>query len=298
MGTVIEQVSRTDGGWRTHHSALRLAVKAAKHCLNEAGRTAHDVDLLINAGIYRDRNLAEPALAAMIQEDIGANPEDPHEHAHGTFSFDISNGSCGVLTALQIVDGFLKSRSIDLALVVASDADPGHGMSEDFPFSPSGTAFLCDWSDDDRGLESIHWISIPDDGESYSTTVGLLDGRNVLRFEVAEACDELFADAAAQAVETCLRASALTLDDIDAIVAAPARNGFRTALSARIRVPESQIIVADDQRTHTASLAGAFDRATDRIRPGGRVLLVAAGAGVTAGAALYRMPDATASRRR
>ena len=201
MGTVIEQVSLTDGGWRTHHSALRLAVNAAKHCLHEAGRNAHDVDLLINAGIYRDRNLAEPALAAMIQEDIGANPEDPHEQAHGTFSFDVSNGSCGVLTALQIVDGFLKSRAIDLALVVASDADPGHGMSEDFPFSPAGTALLCDWSDDARGLERIHWINIPDEGESFSATVGLLDGRNVLRFAESEKADELFAAAAAQAAE-------------------------------------------------------------------------------------------------
>jgi 3-oxoacyl-[acyl-carrier-protein] synthase III len=101
MGTVIEQVSLTGGGWRTRHSALHLAVKAAKHCLHKAGRSAHDVDLLINAGIYRDRNLAEPALAAMIQEDIGANPEDPHQQAHGTFSFDVSNGSCGILTALH-----------------------------------------------------------------------------------------------------------------------------------------------------------------------------------------------------
>ena len=74
--------------------------------------------------------LGEPALAAMIQQDIGANPEDPHANAHGTFSFDISNGACGVLAALQIVDGFMKSRAIDCALVVASDADPGHGMSE------------------------------------------------------------------------------------------------------------------------------------------------------------------------
>ena len=79
-----------------------------------AGRDADDIDLLVNAGIYRDRNLGEPALAAMIQEDIGANPEDPHAGAHGTFSFDIANGTCGVLTALQIVDGFLRSRAIDV----------------------------------------------------------------------------------------------------------------------------------------------------------------------------------------
>jgi 3-oxoacyl-[acyl-carrier-protein] synthase-3 len=291
MGTVIEQIALTDGGWRTHHSALRVAVNAAKHCLHEAGRNANDVDLLINAGIYRDRNLAEPALAALIQEDIGANPEDPHEQAHGTFSFDISNGSCGVLTALQVVDGFLKSHAIDLALVVASDADPGRGMSEDFPFSHSGTAFLCDWSDDDRGLESIHWINMPDDGDSFSATVGLVDGRNVLRFAATENADEQFAEAAAQAAETCLRASALTLDDIDAIVAAPASSKFRAALSTRIGFSETQIIVDEDQRSHTTSLVAALDSASRQIRPGGRVLLVAAGAGITAGAALYRMPD-------
>ena len=78
MGTVIEQLDVTRGGWRTRHSALRLGVLAAKACLRQAGRDPDEVDLLINAGIYRDRNLAEPALAALIQADVGAHPEDPH----------------------------------------------------------------------------------------------------------------------------------------------------------------------------------------------------------------------------
>jgi 3-oxoacyl-[acyl-carrier-protein] synthase III len=127
VGTVIDRVTLARGGWRNRHSALHLAVSTAKDCLQQAGRDPHDVDLLVNAGIYRDSNIAEPALAAMIQQDIGANPEDPHADTHGTFSFDISNGTCGVLTALQIVDGFLKSHAIDCALIVASDADPGRG---------------------------------------------------------------------------------------------------------------------------------------------------------------------------
>ena len=171
----------------------------------QAGRDPHDVDLLVNAGIYRDRNIAEPALAAMIQQDIGANPEDPHEDTHGTFSFDISNGTCGVLTALQIVDGFLKSHAIDCALIVASDADPGRGMSEHFPFSPAGAALLCDWTDDDYGVERICWANAPDEGESFNATVGLVDGHNVLRFAVSDTIDELFAAAAAQAIDECLR---------------------------------------------------------------------------------------------
>ncbi|PRC46628.1 3-oxoacyl-ACP synthase, partial [Mycobacterium sp. ITM-2017-0098] len=119
MGTVIERLEVTHGGWRSRHSALHLAVAAAKTCLQKAERDADEVDLLINAGIYRDRNLAEPALAALIQQDIGANPENPHNEGHGTFSFDVANGACGVLTALQIVDGFLRSRTIECALVVA-----------------------------------------------------------------------------------------------------------------------------------------------------------------------------------
>ncbi len=85
MGTVIEQVAVGESRWRHRHSALNLAVDTAQDCLRMAARHPHDVDLLVNAGIYRDRNLGEPALAALIQEDIGANPEDPHSGAHGTF---------------------------------------------------------------------------------------------------------------------------------------------------------------------------------------------------------------------
>src|SRR6476646_4144712 len=92
MGTLIDQVALAQGGWRNRHSALHLAVTTAKDCLRRAGLSPHDIDLLVNAGIYRDRNLGEPALAAMIQEDIGANPEDPHAGSHGTFSFDVMNG--------------------------------------------------------------------------------------------------------------------------------------------------------------------------------------------------------------
>ena len=188
-----------------------------------AGRDADDVDLLVNAGIYRDKNLGEPALAALIQEDIGANPEDPHDDTHGTFSFDITNGTCGVLSALQIVDGFLRSRAIHCALVVASDADPGHGMSEHFPFSPVGAALLCDWTDDACGLGRVYWAKIPDEGENFCATVGLIDRRNVLRFSESAVMDQQFAKAAAEAAEKCLRESSVGLTDIDAIVAAPAR---------------------------------------------------------------------------
>ncbi|KUI09175.1 3-oxoacyl-ACP synthase [Mycolicibacterium acapulense] len=289
MATVIDRVELTEGLWRHRHSALRLAVKASRDCLHHAECPAYDVDLLVNAGIYRDRNLGEPALAAMIQQDIGANPEAPHAGAHGTFSFDVVNGSCGVLTALQVVDGFLRSHAIDRALVVASDADPGHGLSERFPFAPAGGALLCSWTGDNRGFGRIHWANLPQARETFNATVGMIDRRNVLRFDVSETADEALADAAARAAEHCLSASSMTVDDVDAIVAAPAHAPYRTALAARLNVEPERITVSGDTRLHTVSLVAALSDALRVVRPGAQLLLVAAGAGVSAGASLYQV---------
>ncbi|HEX9176356.1 MAG TPA: 3-oxoacyl-[acyl-carrier-protein] synthase III C-terminal domain-containing protein [Mycobacterium sp.] len=288
MGTIVDRVEIAHAGWRGRHSALHLAVVAAKSCLHAAQREADDVDLLVNAGTYRDKNLGEPALAALIQEDIGANPEDPHEGAHGTFSFDIANGTCGILTGLQIVDGFLRSHTISCALVIASDADPGHGMSEHFPFSPVGAALLCRWTDGDYGLGRVSWVNELDGGENFRATVGSDDARNVLRFHESPAFDERLATAAAHAVRDCLQSEGLTLSDVGAVVAAPARQGYRAALARQLDVSSERVIVGDDERTNTAALAAAMQRA---MKDGPiDVLLVAAGAGITAGAALYREP--------
>jgi 3-oxoacyl-[acyl-carrier-protein] synthase III len=299
MGTVIDRADLVHPRWRDRHSALHLAVTAAKGCLQRAGCDASELDLVVNAGIYRDRNLGEPALAALIQDDIGANPEDPHAGAHGTFSFDIANGVCGVLTALQIVDGFLRTHSIHRALVVASDADPGHGMSEHFPFSAAGAALLCRWTDDDYGLSRVSWVNANDvanDAETFAATVGFADARNVLRFSQSDAMDERFAAAAAQAARACLDAQSARLADIDLIVAAPARPGYRTALSNLLGVPAEKISVADDHRMHTAALVAAFEPEVEKLPVGAQVLFVAAGAGVTAGAALYRQPPQSESK--
>lgn len=264
MGTIIDRLGITQGGWRSRHSALHLAVSAAKSCLHDARRDAGAVDLLVNTGIYRDKNLAEPALAALIQEDVGANPEDPHGDEHGTFSFDISNGTCGILTGLQIVDGFLRSHTISCALITASDADPGHGMSEHFPFSPVGAALLCRWTDDDYGLGRVSWVNDPDDGENFQATVGS-DGRNVLRFRESPVLDERLAAAAAQAARNCLHDSALALSDIDIIIAAPARHRYRAVLATHLDIAPERIVVADDEKMHTASLAAALQQALDQL---------------------------------
>ena len=89
---------------------------------------------------------------------------------------------------------------------------------------------------------------------------------------------------------TCLSDSGLTLFDIDVIIAAPARHGYRAALARHLDVPPERIVVADDEKMHTASLAAAMQQALEPVPKGARAMVVAAGAGITAGAALYREP--------
>ena len=146
---------------------------------------------------------------------------------------------------------------------------------------------LCRWSDDAFGLGRFHPINHRDGGESFSATVGLRDSHNVLRFQQSESMDQQFAETAAEAADGCLSESGLSLADIDVIIAAPARSGYRAALAGLLAVPTERVIIAGDERLHTAALVAAFGGG---LPPGTRALIVAAGARVTAGAALYREP--------
>ena len=110
MATVVEAAAVASGRWPSRRGSRQLADDAIRASVARAGVTASDIDLLLNAGLYRERMLGEPALAALIQADVDANPGDPRAGGHGTFSFDVANGACGPLTALHIADGFLRAR--------------------------------------------------------------------------------------------------------------------------------------------------------------------------------------------
>src|ERR1700751_5707493 len=124
MGTRIEAATALTSQGLRKPTARRLADAAARACLAQAGKEPDDLDMLINVGIYREDNMGEPALAALIQEDIGASLGQPPTGRRGTFSFDLLNGACGVISAAQIESGLLRSGVIRLGAVVPSGVRP------------------------------------------------------------------------------------------------------------------------------------------------------------------------------
>jgi 3-oxoacyl-[acyl-carrier-protein] synthase III len=297
MATVIESVGVVTGGRRRRRSAHALADAAARRALDLAGLAAADVDLLVNAGIYHDRNLGEPALAALIQEDIGANPEDPHPGGHGTFSFDVANGACGMLTGLQVVDGFLRAGTIRHALVVTSDANPGHRLAPGFPFPAAGAAIVCGWRPGDDGIQGFLFASPPDraggepiEGDGLRATVGPVRGRNRLTVEEDPAFARSAGTWAGEVADKLLADHGLTPADVDLVAANPLVPDFREALATRLGVsPDALCGPTDGPPVHTAGLAVSMGAAGAGERQDGRtLLLVSGGAGLIAGAALLR----------
>lgn len=290
MGTLLDPPAVARAGWQVRRSGRKLADEACRGALERARVGADDIDLLLNTGIYHDRIMGEPAMAALIQEDVGINPEDPGENGHGTFSFDVANGGCGVLSALQVADGFLRSGTIGHALVVASDADPGGGMAPGFPFVASGAAVVCHWDGGPGGLVGFRWESsaVDDDDRSRSRVV-FERGRNLLHIEQDPEFGSRAATLAGKAVAAHLADHGMGPADVDLVVANPQTPAFIEGLSVHTGIAADRIIsVPGAEHVHTAAplmvLAAADEQG--RLGQAHRVLLVSAGAGIVVGAAL------------
>lgn len=291
-------------------SARRLADAAATRCLRRAGRSPGELDLLVNVGNYRDRNLAEPALVALVQEDVHANPgHPPVPGRHGTFSFDVGNGGCGPLTALHLVRGFVESGAVELGMVVASDSPPHRRDRRRFPYQAGGGALLVRRVDDGAGFEAFRFATFPEyadlcDGRLVwrpsrprprNGRIPHRAGEHVLQVDLRPGYAKRACGCAAEVAADLLCSSGTAVRDVDLLVATHGP-GFADALAGRLGIDQARVahVPTELERSHTVESAAAVDAA---MRSGAwersaTVLFVAAGAGITVGAALYRQrPD-------
>ena len=294
MGTIIEAATTAT---ESALGAVQLAGAAARFCLKQAGRTPGELNLLINAGVYLDNNISEPAIAALIQEDIGANPQQHPGRGPGTFSFDVRNGACGLLTGIYLADGMLASETIKTAMVVAADADPDPGISEGFGFPAVGGAVLVSADDQRAGFTAFRFATFPEFAGLFQSEVswhqGFPDGtgrpgRNILTVKVADTYAIRAAECAESVTRELAAASALDLGDVGLLVATASVPGFAGALAKRLGISAGRVasLPGSLAGAHTAAPAAALEAA--ELAAGRTTVFVSAGAGITVVAALYR----------
>ncbi len=300
MGTRIDAAATSHGhGWRHGRGSLHLTDVAAKTCLQRAHHRADELDLLINAGLYKNRNAAEPALASIIQEDLGANLGAPIIHGHhGTFSFDILNGGCGVVTAALLIDSFVGHGSARYGMIVAGDVDPSPITSRHFPFSPAAGAMLIEHTDDSSGFQQIELRTFAEHASLFEVVLrwepqaGLLRrGRNVVEVDedpsFASVCTELAADVAAAYLDR----AGLRPADIDLLITSQYPRSLSLGIARQLGIPAARVptVPRELASIHTAGPIAALEAAfaSGQFARARRTLFVTVGAGITVGVALY-----------
>jgi 3-oxoacyl-[acyl-carrier-protein] synthase-3 len=303
MGARIEAVTALTSHGLRKPTARRLADAAARSCLAQARKKPGEIDMLINAGVYREDNIGEPALAALIQEDIGANPGQPPAVGHGTFSFDLMNGTCGVISAVQLEAGFLHSGVIRLGAIVTSDVSPEPKAPRSVSFRPAGGAMLLAWDDGIAGFTDFGAETFPEYEDLLVSGLVWHDrpgphppwggpGQSQMLIDEKPGYQARLADCAEEATRRFLRRIGVGIGEIDLLIAAPSSPGFLDALRASLGVPGDRVAyVAEDlEGVYTTGPIAALQAAvrSGRLGEARNTLMLAAGAGLTVVLALYR----------
>jgi 3-oxoacyl-[acyl-carrier-protein] synthase-3 len=272
MGTHIEAAATAQPHRHLFgRSALRLSDLAATSCLDRARRRPCELDLMINAGLYKDRNAAEPALASIIQGNIGANQGDPPQlGGHGTFSFDVLNGGCSVITAAQLVDGFVGAGTAKLGLIVAADADPSPRTSRGFPFRPVGGAMLIAHAPGDAGFQCFALHTFPEYTHLFEVELrwkpkaGLARrGANAIEVYEAPGFASCCVERAAEVAAHLLAGAGLSARDVDLMLASQYPTGFAKQVARRLGIHLDCVpdVAPDLAAAHTAGPIAALEAA-------------------------------------
>ncbi|RZU54218.1 3-oxoacyl-[acyl-carrier-protein] synthase-3 [Krasilnikovia cinnamomea] len=273
--------------------SIARASAAATACLNRAGVHPDQVDVLINVGVYRDENMAEPAMSALIQKNVGTNL-DYLRSGSPAFSFDLMNGACGLLNAVQVAGAFLAGDA-EYALVVSGDTHPSGRPDPDFGYAHVGAAMLLSRSADaGTGFGPVSTVTAPDDAPGVRGYADLgavgTHGREMIWVrrdpDYARRLVELAAaEASRYAAEQGLDLSRTLL------VASQPTPSFAAELAQRLGVPADAVVTVHgvDGDPHTSALTLAYHQAVEAGQADAypEALFVAAGAGLSVACSVY-----------
>jgi 3-oxoacyl-[acyl-carrier-protein] synthase-3 len=266
-----------------------LACAASLAALEQAGREAKDIDLVILATATPD--LTFPATAARVQAAIGAGPG---------IAFDLQAVCSGFVFALATADNFLARGQAKRALVIGAETFSRIMDWEDrgtcVLFGDGAGAVVLEAQEDagDRGIVStflrtdgrMHDLLYVDGGPSETGTVGKVRmvGNAVFRQAVEHISGAM--------LEACARAG-VSLDAVDWFVPHQANQRILDGVARKLGIDVDKVIstVAIHGNTSAASVPLALDVAVrdGRIKKGDLVLMEALGGGLTWGAALVRL---------
>ena len=270
-----------------------MAYEAAVRCLDTAGVSGRDVDLILVATMTPDT--LTPSVACCVQHRLQSIAP----------AMDINAACSGFVYALVTGMQFVKTGCSHRVLVIGSDVmsriiNPADKKT--YPlFGDGAGAVLLGAAKKDQGLLSYSLGSEGDFGELLSvpgggsrqplTPEGLQQGQQYIRMDgraVFKWAVRMVHDIATDVV----RHAELTMDDIDLVVMHQANLRIIDSAVEGLGIDRDKVLINLDRygNTTAASIPLVLDEAVSqqRLERGDHVLLMGFGAGLTWGAGILR----------
>jgi 3-oxoacyl-[acyl-carrier-protein] synthase III len=262
-----------------------LAVHAARHALEMAGRQASEIDLIIVATSTPD--MVFPSTATILQNKLGIA---------GCPAFAVQAVCSGFVYALTVADAMIRTGSASKALVIGSEV-----FSRLLDFSDRTTCVLFG---DGAGAVVLEASDTPGilasdlhaDGKHVEilcvpggVSGGKVHGNPLLRMD-GQAVFKLAVGVLEQAARATLAKAGKTEADIDWLIPHQANIRIMQGTARKLKIPADKVVVTVDEHGNTsaASIPLAMDAAVrqGKIHKGDTLMLEGVGGGFTWGAVL------------
>lgn len=292
---------RTRTGIRERHYAdpgvasSHLGTEAAKKLLAAKGVSPEEIDMIVVATVTPD--MLFPATACLIQNRLGATK---------AWGFDLSAACSGFAYALTVGAQFVGAGSHKKVLVIGTDV-----MTSILDFKDratcvlfgdgAGAVLLEPAANDTEGIiDFAHDIDGSGCGNLYMPAGGSLHPPSCETVEkrmhyVHQEGQQVFKYAVKRQAELAcqmLERNGISSRDLALVVPHQANLRIIRAMQERLGVDDSKVLVNIDRYGNTTAATiplGLVDAVEQkRLRKGDLVLLVAVGAGYTAGSVLMR----------
>ena len=268
-----------------------MATIAAARCLEQSGRQAEEVDLVVLGTFTAD--LPMPATACQIQDRLGINAP----------AFDIQAACAGFMYSMITGMQFVANGTSKLALLVGADTNSRVANPKDkktYPlFGDGAGAVLVESGNSDQGLLAYtlgadgsghDLLCIPMGGSADPVnTSGTNQGQQFMRME-GRPVFKWAVRLIESTVRDVTREAGLNVSDIDLFILHQANSRIIDAAAENLNVDREKVIVNVDRygNTSAGSIPLALDEAfrAGKIRPGSRIILSGFGGGLAWGTAL------------
>lgn len=236
---------------------IASGARAALACFGRCPHSYAETDLLIFCGVRRDRFLAEPAAAALLDDRLrdatgGADPSDRR------LSLDLLHGAIGVAQACQVASRMIACGRCRQAVIVAAEAvldrreSPGCGPRSSAMVLRAGHGVPAL-----PGRLRVAVESLPGAADGPRTVA---DFTNDARLQTAPALPFGVADQEAVLALSrgLLEGAGVRPDDLRLAVSAP-QPEVASRLADRLGLPCQRLVHVCDGRQETSSLAQALE---------------------------------------